>query len=142
MSFDACSIPTVTLRGALAVLLAAAPMIAAGGTVGSAQPDPDFSGRWALVSVRPDRTGFDQFWLDTEAVVTHTASSLEIARVGPTPARVARFLLDGSESRNVYTVGGQRLERDAVAATQADAVRLRALAEAMSGLTAALRAAG
>jgi hypothetical protein len=87
-----------------------------GGVTG---PDPaalqtpsGFSGNWVLTSVSPPRSGYDQFWLGTEATVTQTAASMVITRVSPPPQREARFTFDRTESRNEYVVGGQRIVRD------------------------------
>lgn len=80
--------------------------------VGTLQSPPSFSGHWVLTSVSPVRSGYDQFWLGTEATVTQQAASLVITRVSPPPQREARFMVDGTESRNEYVVSGQRLVRD------------------------------
>jgi hypothetical protein len=68
----------------------------------------NFSGRWVLSSASPGRPGFDAFWLGTEAVVKQTGTTITITRVSPPPERQATFHLDGSESENVYTIGGVR----------------------------------
>jgi hypothetical protein len=65
-----------------------------------------------LTSVSPQRPEYDQFWLGTEAIVTHDGTSLVITRVSPAPQREARFTLDRTESRNEYVVGGERVTRD------------------------------
>ena len=75
------------------------------------QADPPFAGRWVLVSAKPVRPGFDQFWLGTEAEVGQTATTIEITRGAPAPARRATFVL-GKETRNVYTLGGQEVVHD------------------------------
>ena len=70
-----------------------------------------FSGRWVLVSISPERPGYEQFWLGVEATVTQTESTLLITRHGPPPEREARFTF-GAESHNEYTVSGSKVVRD------------------------------
>jgi hypothetical protein len=84
---------------------------AVAGADGAFQPRSSFSGDWVLASVKPERPGYDNFWLGTEATVTQSADRVVIVRVNPPPRREARFRLDGSESRNDYVVNGQRLIR-------------------------------
>src|SRR5262249_6226686 len=76
------------------------------------QPTAGFSGHWLLRAVSPQRRGYDQFWLATEATISLDASSLIITRVSPPPQREARFTLDRTESHNEYDVGGRRVVRD------------------------------
>jgi hypothetical protein len=83
-----------------------------GGAVGTLQSPSRFSGHWVVTSVSPSRSGYDQFWLGTEATVTQDAASLVISRISPPPQREARFTFDGTESRNEYVVDGQRVVRD------------------------------
>jgi hypothetical protein len=85
---------------------------AVAGAVGAFQPPSSFSGTWVLASIKPERPGYDNFWLGTEAAVTQSADGVVIVRVNPPPRREARFRLDGGESRNDYVVNGQRLIRD------------------------------
>jgi len=70
-----------------------------------------FSGRWVLVSISPERPGYEQFWLGVEATVTQTESTLLITRHGPPPEREARLTF-GAESHNEYTVSGSKVVRD------------------------------
>lgn len=77
-------------------------------SLGVAQTARDFSGQWVLESARPARPGFDAFWLGNEALVTQGTGTLTISRVSPPPERKAVFLLDRSESENVYTIDGVR----------------------------------
>ena len=76
------------------------------------QATANFSGQWELVAAKPARPGYDQFWFGIEAKVTHDGAKLEVVRVAPEPTREARFDVGGSESHNVYTVGGERIARD------------------------------
>jgi hypothetical protein len=94
-------------------LLAALATLAPGARAGvDTQPSsPVFTGRWLLTSISPQRPDYDQFWFGTEATVVQTATTLVITRVGPPPAREARFTF-GEESRNEYVVNGQKLVRD------------------------------
>ena len=92
----------LTVIAALTVGLAARP----------SQATANFSGQWVLVAAKPARPGYDQFWFGTEAKVTHDGAKLEVVRIAPEPTREAGFDLGGSESHNVYTVGGQRIARD------------------------------
>jgi hypothetical protein len=94
------------------VLLFGSTLAVTGGTVEALQSSYGFSGHWVLTSASPSRSGYDQFWLGTEATVTQNAASLVITRVGPPPRREARFTFDGTESRNEYVVHGQRLVRE------------------------------
>jgi len=84
------------------------------------QATSPFTGHWVLASAAPARPGYDQFWFGTEAIVTHTATSLSITRVSPPPRREARFAFGGTESRNEYMVDGQRVIRDSRTTATAD----------------------
>jgi hypothetical protein len=76
-----------------------------------AQAGEGLTGRWVLVSAKPVRPAYDQFWLGTEASLVFTPETFEITRVNPAPERKARFIL-GKESQNVYEVDGRRIVRD------------------------------
>jgi hypothetical protein len=93
-------------------LLFGATAAVTGGAPAIFQSPSSFSGHWVLTSVSPARPGYDQFWLGTEATVTHRGASLVITRISPAPQREARFMLEGTESRNEYVISGQRLVRD------------------------------
>ena len=82
------------------------------------QAPPAFAGHWVLISISPQRPGYDQFWLGTEARVAQTDTTLVITRVGP-PPREARFTF-AAESRNEYIVDGQRIVRDSRATLSRD----------------------
>ena len=96
----------------LALILAAALIVAPPAMARQAAPSPDFSGHWVLVSVSPARSGYESFWFGVEAIVTHTATTVEIQRLRPEPARKATFLLNGPESQNTFTVNGRREIKD------------------------------
>jgi hypothetical protein len=64
-----------------------------------------------LSSRSPERPGYDQFWVGTEAMVVQDAAGLVITRLNPPPQREAAFAF-GKESRNEYTVNGQRIIKD------------------------------
>jgi hypothetical protein len=89
------------------------------GALNTLQAPVDFSGRWLLASATPQRSGYDQFWLGTEASVSQSATSLVITRISPPPGREARFTFDRSESHNEYVVNGQRIIRDSRATLSA-----------------------
>ena len=94
-------------------MLAALATIAPGARAqGDKQPSPPvFTGHWMLISISPERPGYDQFWFGSEAAVVQTATTLLITRVNPPSGREARFTF-GEESRNEYVVNGQKLVRD------------------------------
>ena len=81
------------------------------GVTRQAPTPPAFAGHWILMSMSPERPGYDQFWFGTEARVTLTGTTLAIARVSPPPQREARFTF-GGDSRNEYVVDGQKIVRD------------------------------
>jgi hypothetical protein len=83
--------------------------VAAGAAAGRQAPST-FAGHWVLTSISPERPGYDQFWLGTEAIVTQTATTLVITRVSP-PPRDGRFAF-GVETRNEYEVDGRTIVRD------------------------------
>ena len=80
-------------------------------TAASRQADLPFAGRWTLVSAKPARPAFDQFWLGTEGVLEQTATTVEITRAAPAPERRAAFTL-GKETRNVFDIDGQSVTHD------------------------------
>jgi hypothetical protein len=82
------------------------------------QPPSAFSGHWVLSSRSPERPGYDQFWVGTEATVVQDAAGLVITRLNPPPQREATFAF-GKESRNEYTVKDQRIIRDSRASLSA-----------------------
>ena len=94
--------PAVILIASVSVL---------GSTAAVPQPSTSFAAHWVLTSFSPERSGYDNFWLGTEAIVTQDAAGLIVRRLAPPPQREARFTF-GSESRNEYVVDGQRLIRD------------------------------
>ena len=96
-------------------LLASAVLVSA---AAGAPPSPSFAGHWVLTSFSPQRQGYDQFWLGTEALITQTETTLVITRVSP-PRREARFSF-GAESRNEYDVNGQKIVRDSRATLSRD----------------------
>jgi hypothetical protein len=100
------------LRVRIALFLLFGSTAVAGGALATLQSPSGFSGHWVLTSVSPARSGYDQFWLGTEASVTQDAAGLVITRISPPPQREAKFTLDRTESRNEYVVSGQRLVRD------------------------------
>lgn len=91
------------------VLLIASMLV--GPVLPPAQAGEGLTGQWVLVSAKPVRPGYDQFWLGVEARLVFTPETFEITRVSPAPERKARFIL-GKESQNVYEVDGRRVVRD------------------------------
>lgn len=94
-----------------ALVLLVASLLARPAVAPVAQSGEGLSGRWMLVSAKPVRPGYDQFWLGTEVTLVHAAGVFEISRMAPQPERRARFVL-GKESQNVYEVDGRRVIRD------------------------------
>ena len=101
------------------LLAAAGTIIVAAAAGAGTQPPRSFAGHWVLTSISPQRQAYDQFWFGTEALVTQTATTLVITRVGPPPEREARFTF-GAESRNDYVVNGQKMVRDSRATLSRD----------------------
>ena len=97
-------------RRALAFAPLIAWMVVAAAPAAGRQAAPSFAGHWVLTSISPQRPGYDQFWLGTEATVTQTATALVITRVSA-PPREGRFTF-GAETRNEYLVEGRTLVRE------------------------------
>jgi hypothetical protein len=100
--------PTV----AVAIVLLCGSIAAVAEHAAGLRQSAGFSGDWVLTSISPERPGYDNFWLGTEATVQHDGASLAITRVNPAPRRDAKFTLNGDESRNEYVVGGLKIVRD------------------------------
>ena len=102
--------------------VAAIAMILAVGADPGAQGKPDFSGRWVMVDPPPaaentgagrgGRGGF-QPGFGPEITVKQDASTLTVTRGGQSAPLT--YKLDGSQSKNTVTRGGQQQEQTATA---------------------------
>ena len=110
------------VAGIWRALVCSATLASTGALAGSGQPPSGFSGQWGLESVSPERSGYEQFWLGTEARVAHDASGLTITRLSPAPQREAKFRFDVAENRNEYVVNGQPVVRISRATSSAGAL--------------------
>ncbi len=108
---------TIALTAGLALLL-----LAADATVVAAQDRPDFTGAWTLVETtggpegarttgqRPGgaQRGGGMLGIGQEATISQDDATLTMVRQTPQGESRMVYNLDGSESRNVLGMGGQR----------------------------------
>jgi hypothetical protein len=93
--------------------LAAAAVIMAG-AMAAAQATPSFAGKWTLVpdpNAAPGGAGRGPGGLGQSAVIVQDATTLTITRTTPMGEFTSTYKLDGSESKNTFTMQGNAIEQ-------------------------------